>query len=204
MSRIGKQPIIIPQGVEVEIQGQNVKVKGPKGEISQEIPENIGIELKDKEILLKPKEKPSTRAKLGAGLVPHRNGVSGAGTKKSGALWGLSRSLLANCVKGVTQGFQKELELIGIGYQASMEKEKKLVLEVGFSHKVELEIPQGIDISIKKNIITVSGIDKQKVGEVAAKIRKIRPPEPYKGKGIRYRGEKVRRKEGKKVATTAG
>jgi len=182
MSRVGRKPIIIPDDVEVKIEDQNVIIKGPKGEISQEIPENIGIELKDKEILLKPKEK----------------------TKKSGSLWGLSRSLLANCVKGVTQGFQKELELIGIGYQASMGKEKKLVLEVGFSHKVELEIPQGIDISIKKNIITVSGIDKQKVGEVAAKIRKIRPPEPYKGKGIRYRGEKVRRKEGKKVATTTG
>jgi len=179
MSRIGKKPIEIPDGVEIEIEKRLVKMKGPKGEISKEIPLDIGIEIKDKEILLNPKRK----------------------TKKSGALWGLTRSLLYNDVKGVTEGFEKELELIGIGYRASVEKEKLLVLEVGFSHKVEIEAPEGIDISVKKNIITVSGIDKQKVGEIAAKIRKVRPPEPYKGKGIRYVGEKVRRKEGKKAIT---
>lgn len=179
MSRIGKKPIEIPDDVEIKIAERLVKIKGPKGEMSKEIPLEIGIEIKDKKILLNPKRK----------------------TKKSGALWGLTRSLLYNDVKGVTEGFEKELELIGIGYRASMEKEKLLVLEVGFSHKVEIEVPEGIDVSVKKNIITISGIDKQKVGEVAAKIRKIRPPEPYKGKGIRYVGEKVRRKEGKKAAT---
>ncbi len=179
MSRIGKKPIIIPDNVEVKIKGQDVIIKGPKGEISKEVPRDIAIDLKDKEILLSPKRK----------------------TKKSGALWGLTRALLNNDIKGVTEGFEKELELIGIGYGASVEKEKFLVLEVGFSHKIELEIPEGINISVKKNIITVSGIDKQKVGEIAAKIRKVRPPEPYKGKGIRYLGEKVRRKEGKKVIT---
>lgn len=179
MSRIGKKPIEIPDDVEIKIAERLVKIKGPKGEMSKEIPLEIGIEIKDKKILLNPKRK----------------------TKKSGALWGLIRSLLYNDVKGVTEGFEKELELIGIGYRASMEKEKLLVLEVGFSHKVEIEVPEGIDVSVKKNIITISGIDKQKVGEVAAKIRKIRPPEPYKGKGIRYVGEKVRRKEGKKAAT---
>lgn len=179
MSRIGKKPIEIPDDVEIKITERLVKIKGPKGEMSKEIPLEIGIEIKDKKILLNPKRK----------------------TKKSGALWGLTRSLLYNDVKGVTEGFEKELELIGIGYRASMEKEKLLVLEVGFSHKVEIEVPEGIDVSVKKNIITISGIDKQKVGEVAAKIRKIRPPEPYKGKGIRYMGEKVRRKEGKRAAT---
>ena len=179
MSRIGKKPIEIPDGVEIKIENRLVKIKGPKGEMSKEIPLDIGIEIKDKEILLNPKRK----------------------TKKSGALWGLTRSLLYNDVKGVTEGFEKELELIGIGYRASVEKEKLLVLEVGFSHKVEIEVPEGIDVSVKKNIIAISGIDKQKVGEIAAKIRKVRPPEPYKGKGIRYVGEKVRRKEGKKAAT---
>ena len=181
MSRIGKKPIEIPDAVEIKMEKRLVKIKGPKGEISKEIPLDIGIEIKDKEILLNPKRK----------------------TKKSGALWGLTRSLLYNDVQGVTEGFKKELELIGIGYRASVEKEKLLVLEVGFSHKVEIEVPEGIDVSVKKNIITISGIDKQKVGEVAAKIRKVRPPEPYKGKGIRYVGEKVRRKEGKKAATEA-
>ncbi len=181
MSRIGKKPIEIPDNVEIKIEKRLVKIKGPKGEISKEIPLDIGIQIKDKEILLNPKRK----------------------TKKSGALWGLTRSLLYNDVKGVTQGFEKELELIGIGYRASVEKEKLLVLEVGFSHKIEIEVPEGINVSVKKNIITVSGIDKQKVGEVAAKIRKVRPPEPYKGKGIRYVGEKVRRKEGKKAVTDA-
>lgn len=182
MSRIGKKPIKIPDSVEVKmIEERMVKIKGPKGEISKEIPQDIAIELKDEEILLSPKRK----------------------TKKSGALWGLTRALLNNDIKGVTEGFEKELELIGIGYRASVEKEKLLVLEVGFSHKIELEIPEGINVSVKKNIITVSGIDKQKVGEIAAKIRKVRPPEPYKGKGIRYLGEKVRKKEGKKAITAA-
>jgi len=180
MSRIGKKNIIIPENVDVKIDNRNITVKGPKGEISHEIPWIIDMEIKDEAILLKPKKR----------------------TKQSSALWGLTRALLFNCVEGVTNGFEKQLELVGVGYRASVENEKKLILEVGFSHKKEIEIPEGIEISVKKNIITISGINKQQVGEVAAKIRRVRRPEPYKGKGIKYVGEKIRRKEGKKVTAT--
>jgi len=183
MSRIGKKPILIPENVEVKIENHQVLIKGPKGEISQEISPEISVEKKeDKIIIVSPKRK----------------------TKKTPALWGLTRALLQNHVIGVTQGFEKQLEIRGIGYKASLEGEKTLKLEVGFSHPVKLEIPADLNVSIEKNIIKVSGIDKQKVGEFAAKIRKVRPPEPYKGKGIRYVGEKVRKKEGKKAAATTG
>ena len=124
-------------------------------------------------------------------------------SKESPALWGLIRALLQNHIKGVSEGFEKRLEIQGIGYRASVEGEKTLKLEVGFSHSVELEIPEGLSASVEKNIIIVSGINKQEVGEFTARIRKVRPPEPYKGKGIRYVGEKVRRKEGKRAAATA-
>ncbi len=180
MSRIGKQPIIIPKDVQIEIRGQKVAIKGPKGEISQEISPEISVEKKEDKIIVTPKRK----------------------TKKTPALWGLTRALLQNHVIGVTQGFEKQLEIRGIGYKASLEGEKTLKLEVGFSHPINLEIPAGLNVSIEKNIIKVSGIDKQKVGEFAAKIRRVRPPEPYKGKGIRYVGEKVRKKEGKKATAT--
>lgn len=179
MSRIGKKPILIPQNVEVKIEGQNVKVKGPKGEISQEIPAEILVEKKADKIQLTLKKS----------------------SKKGPALWGLWRSLLENDVKGVISGFEKKLEIRGVGYRASLE-DGRVKLEVGFSHPVILKIPQGINASIEKNIVTVSGIDKQLVGEFAARVRKVKPPEPYKGTGIRYLGEKVRKKEGKKVATT--
>ena len=180
MSRIGKQPIIIPKDVQIEIRGQKVAIKGPKGEISQEISPEISVEKKEDKIIVTPKRK----------------------TKKTPALWGLTRALLQNHVIGVTQGFEKQLEIRGIGYKASLEGEKTLKLKVGFSHPINLEIPAGLNVSIEKNIIKVSGIDKQKVGEFAAKIRRVRPPEPYKGKGIRYVGEKVRKKEGKKATAT--
>lgn len=180
MSRIGKKPIIIPEKVEVEKKDNEVTIKGPKGEISQVFPREISFKKEDNKILVFPKKK----------------------TKKSAALWGLMRALLQNNITGVTEGFEKKLELKGIGYRVSLEKEKLLKLEVGFSHSVEVEIPFQLDVSVEKNIITISGIDKQKVGEFAAKIRKIRPPEPYKGKGIRYFGEKIRRKEGKKAVVT--
>lgn len=181
MSRIGKKPILIPEGVKVEIKDKEVIAKGPKGELTQQIPEEILIEIKDKQILVSQKSK----------------------TKKSSAFWGLTRAILQNNVKGVAEGFEKKLEIQGIGFRASVDKEKKLKLEVGFSHPVEMEIPVGLDVLVEKNIITISGFDKQKIGEFAAKIRRVRPPEPYKGKGIRYLGEKVRRKEGKKaVAAT--
>jgi large subunit ribosomal protein L6 len=182
MSRIGKKPILIPQGVEIEIKDSVVTIKGPKGEISQEIPPEILIEKKEDKIIVSPKRK----------------------TKRTSALWGLTRALLQNHVKGVTEGFEKQLEIRGIGYKASLEGAKTLKLEVGFSHPVKLEIPEDLKVSVEKNIIKVSGIDKQKVGEFAAKIRRVRPPEPYKGKGIRYVGEKVRKKEGKKAAATTG
>ena len=181
MSRIGKKPIIIPQGVEVAIKDNVVVIKGPKGEISREVPAEILVEKKEDKIQLSLKKV----------------------TKGSRALWGLWRALLQNQVMGITSGFEKKLEIRGVGYRASLAGDKTIKLEVGFSHSVELKIPQEINVSVEKNIITVSGIDKQKVGEFAAKLRKIRPPEPYKGKGIRYLGEKVRKKEGKKAAMAA-
>jgi large subunit ribosomal protein L6 len=182
MSRIGKKPILIPDDVEVKIEDRQVVIKGQKGEISQEIPGEILVEKKEDKLIVSPKRR----------------------TKRTPALWGLIRALLQNHIKGVTEGFEKQLEIRGIGYKASLPDQKTIQLEVGFSHPVKIEIPEGLNVSVEKNIIKISGIDKQKVGEFAAKIRKVRPPEPYKGKGIRYIGEKVRKKEGKKAATTTG
>ncbi len=179
MSRVGKKPIKIPQGVEIKIEADRVTIKGPKGEISQEIPSGILVEKKENEILLSPKKE----------------------AKRMSAMWGLARALLQNHVKGVSEGFEKKLEIRGIGYKAALKDDKTLQLDVGFSHPVILKIPDGIKVSVEKNIIAVSGVDKQKVGEFAAEIRATRKPEPYKGKGIRYLGERVRRKEGKKAVT---
>lgn len=179
MSRIGKRPIEIPEGVEVKIDSQKVSVKGPKGELFREVRPEIKIEVKEGKIALSPK----------------------MDTKKTKAFWGLEAALLNNMIKGVTGGYEKKLEIQGLGYKASLEG-NELSLRVGFTHPVEIKKPEGIDISVEGNIITVSGIDKEKVGQVAAKIRKAKPPEPYKGKGIRYVGEEVRRKVGKRVATT--
>lgn len=179
MSRIGKKPIEIPEGVEVKTEANEVKIKGPKGEISQFIPGELGFKIEEKKIQV----------------------LAKAETKRTKALWGLTRALLQNNIKGVKDGYEKKLELRGIGYRASLKDERTLSLEVGFSHLVDFSVPDGITVKVEKNIITVTGIDRQKVGEVAANIRKARPPEPYKGKGIRYLGEKVRKKEGKKVAT---
>ena len=178
MSRIGKKPIEIPQNVKVEIDGQRVKISGPKGEIVQEIRPEIKIESKDGKIFVLPK--------------------SDAFSKKTAALWGLFRSLLNICVKGVVQGFEKKLEIEGIGYKAALEGEN-LVLNVGFTNPVKIKKPEGINFLVEKNIIIVSGIDKEKVGQIAALIRKVKKAEPYKGKGIKYLGEKIRRKEGKRV-----
>ncbi len=180
MSRIGKNKIEIPKGVEIKEEGKKITVKGPKGELSHEIRPEIEISIKENEITVSPKIE----------------------TRQTNAYWGLTRSLLANMVKGVTEGFEKKLEIRGVGYRASMEGET-LVLKVGFSHLVNIKKPEGIDFSVEKNIITVSGIDKQKVGQTAAKIKKVRPPDAYKGKGIRYLGEEVKKKEGKKAATAS-
>ena len=180
MSRVGKKPIKIPQGVEVKIEGQKVMIKGPKGELQREIRPELEILQKEGVIFVQPRIE----------------------TKKTSAFWGLTRSLIANMIEGVSRGYEKKLEIQGIGYKARLEGED-LVLEIGFSHPVKIRCPQGIKFSIEKNIITVSGIDKELVGNIAAKIRKVKKPEPYKGKGIRYLGEVVRKKMGKKAVSTA-
>ncbi|PIP24433.1 MAG: 50S ribosomal protein L6 [Candidatus Nealsonbacteria bacterium CG02_land_8_20_14_3_00_37_10] len=184
MSRVGKKPILIPQGVDVKIEGSKVIVKGSQGEISKEFRPEIKIETKDDKILVLPRQE---KEKL----------------KEIKALWGLTRTLVANMIEGVTAGFEKKLEIEGIGFKGEVSGEE-LVLYVGFSHSVKLRIPKGIKILVDKNIITVSGIDKELVGQFASIIRKVKPAEPYKGKGIKYVGEIIRRKVGKKVVTTGG
>jgi len=181
MSRIGKKPILIPSGVDVKIDGSKIIVKGPKGELSLNVRPEIGVEMKENKILLAPRVK----------------------TKKSSAFWGLTRALLANMIKGVVDGYEKKLEINGLGYKATLEG-NDLVLNVGFAHPVKIKCPEGINFSVEKNIITISGINKGLVGEVAAKIRKVRKPEPYKGRGIKYIDEVIQRKAGKKVVTGGG
>ena len=176
MSRIGKQPIIIPENVEVKINDGQIIVKGPKGELTQSMPSQIEVVLKENELLVTLRKK----------------------TKDTSALWGLFRTLIFNMVQGVTEGFEKKLEIQGVGYRVALQG-NKLVLSLGFSHPIELEAPEEIEFKADKNIITVSGLDKQLVGQITAKIRDLRKPEPYKGKGIRYLGEAVRRKAGKKA-----
>ena len=180
MSRIGKKPIEIPQGVEVKIDKQKVLIKGPKGELNIEVRPEIKVEIKEGKIFV----------------------TLQIETKKSKALWGLTRALLQNMVKGVVEGYEKKLEIEGVGYRANLEGQD-LVLNIGFSHPVKIVAPQDIKFSVEKNIITINGIDKGAVGQIAAEIRRVRPPEPYKGKGIRYVGEQIRRKVGKKAATAA-
>lgn len=178
MSRVGKKPIEIPGAVEVKIDGPKVIVKGPKGELQREVRPEVRVETKEGKIFVSPVKE----------------------TKQTKAFWGLTRTLIFNMLKGVTEGYEKKLEIQGVGYRANLEGED-LVLQVGFSHPVKIKKPEGIEFSVEKNIITVFGINKELVGQTTAKIRKIRPPEPYKGKGIRYFGEQVKRKAGKKVVT---
>ena len=179
MSRIGKQPVEIPSGVTVEVAGDGVSVKGPGGELVQKVSPDMKVTVADGEVRV---ERPSDERE-------HR------------ALHGLTRSLIANMVEGVTKGFQKNLEIQGVGYRAAL-KGKDIELQVGFSHPVDFPAPQGIEFEVPApNRITVKGIDKQLVGETAARIRRIRKPEPYKGKGIRYEGEYVRKKAGKAAKT---
>ena len=176
MSRIGKKPVAVPAGVTVKLDGQTVSVKGPKGELSWTVCEEIVVTHENGAISFVPREE-TTRAR---------------------AMWGLSRTLVDNMVTGVTAGYTQNLELVGVGYRAAM-KGSSLGLQLGFSHDVDFPPPPGITFAVgKPTEVTISGIDKQLVGEIAARIRKIRPPEPYKGKGVRYAGENVRRKEGKK------
>jgi large subunit ribosomal protein L6 len=177
MSRIGKNPIQLPDGVTVDAKPGRVTVKGPKGELAQEVSADMKIELADGTLTV---ERPTDRGE-------HR------------ALHGLTRSLIANMVEGVTEGFEKRLEVQGVGYRAQL-RGKALELALGYSHPVSIEAPEGIEFEVPQPTeIVVRGIDKQRVGQVAADIRKRRPPEPYKGKGVRYAGEHVARKVGKRA-----
>lgn len=176
MSRVGKHPVVIPSGVEVAMAGREIKVKGKLGELSAMLTDDVVVNIADGEVAVKPIND-GTRAR---------------------SMWGTSRSLINNMVTGVTEGFKVELEMHGVGYRASVAG-KTLTLQIGFSHDIEYPMPDGIKIECEKPTqIAVTGIDRQRVGQVAAEIRKFRKPEPYKGKGIRYADEWVRRKEGKK------
>jgi len=176
MSRIGNNPVVVPDGVEVTIDGQNVSAKGKLGLLSFKVPDFIEVSREDEGLVVKPRND---------GKDAHN-------------MWGTSRSLLNNIVEGVSVGFMKKLEIQGVGYRAQIQG-KELVLQLGFSHDVNFPIPEGIEIKCPDQThIEISGVDKQRVGQVAAVIRKYRPPEPYKGKGIRYEGEFILRKEGKK------
>ncbi len=176
MSKIGKKPIEIPPNVSVKIEEDKILVEGPLGKLEKKLRPEIGVEIKDGKIVVFPKIE----------------------TKNTKALWGTFRQLIFNMVEGVTKGFQKQLEIEGLGYRAEMEG-KNLILRVGFSHPVIISIPEEVKVSVEKNIITVSGIDKELVGQVAANIEKVKPAEPYKGKGIKYVGEEIIRKVGKKA-----
>jgi len=176
MSRIGKKPVVLPNGVTASVVGKTVKVKGPKGELSVTLVEEVDASI----------------GPHGIDVTPRKD------MERADQMWGLSRTLVNNLVQGVTNGFSEKLEIQGVGYRAAVQG-KNLNLQLGFSHDVAYPIPDGITIVAEKpTMLTVSGIDKQLVGQVAAEIRGYRPPEPYKGKGVRYAGEYVRRKEGKK------
>nr|YP_010336368.1 ribosomal protein L6 [Goniotrichopsis reniformis]UNJ14774.1 ribosomal protein L6 [Goniotrichopsis reniformis] len=175
MSRIGKKAILLPKGVEINIKDQLINVKGPKGELYQEISSVIEIFKEETEVILRKKEN----------------------SRQAQQLFGLSRTLLNNLVLGVSEGFSKKLEIIGVGYRSQMQG-KDLILNMGYSHPVKIIPPAGITINVEKNtLITISGINKEVVGQVAANIRSVRSPEPYKGKGIRYENEVIKRKVGK-------
>lgn len=173
-SNIGKQPVIIEAGVTVVKDGKNVTVNGSKGSLSWTIPQGIDVEIVDDKVIVKKTHEASYLEKF----------------------YGLTRSLLSNMVTGVSKGFDKKLELSGVGYRARVDG-RDLILNLGFSHPVKVPAPENITFKVEENVITVSGIDKQVVGDVASRIRKVRPPDPYKAKGIKYEGEKIRRKAGK-------
>jgi large subunit ribosomal protein L6 len=179
MSRIGKRPVPVPQGVTATVAGQTVMVKGAKGELSFTAPEQITIE----------------NTSGGISVVPRDE------SKAARSMWGMSRTMIANLMKGVTEGYSHTLEIQGVGFRAAMKGKDVLQMQLGFSHDIVHKIPSGVEVKVagaKQELITVTGIDKQLVGQVAADIRGYRPPEPYQGKGVRYKGEFVFRKEGKK------
>lgn len=179
MSRIGKKPVPVPSGVTATVAGQTVKMKGPKGELSFNVPEELKVEQSSDGVIV--------------------NMIQDNGPTRS--KWGMSRTQIANLIEGVTKGYQHDLEIHGVGFKASMKGKDQLTLSVGYSHDVVLTIPAGVDVKVggaKQELVSVSGIDKQAVGQVAAEIRASRKPEPYQGKGVRYKGEYIFRKEGKK------
>jgi len=180
MSRLGKLPIELIDGTQAKLENGFIIVKGPKGELKQAIHNLIKVDISDKKIVVK---------------------IDKENDKQQKALWGLSRSLINNMVIGVNEGFMKKLEINGVGFRAAVSGQK-LTLNLGFSHPIEYDIPAGITAQVEGNIVSISGIDKQLVGEVAAQIRKKRKPEPYKGKGIKYIDEVIRRKAGKAAAKT--
>lgn len=182
MSRIGKKPVIIPSGVKAELKGSLLTVTGPKGTLSQEVHPKVTLTVSDKEILVK---------------------VAKEDDKKQRALWGLFRALIQNMADGVTKGYEKKLEVVGVGFKVATQP-GKLVMSLGFSHPVEVVIPKDLQAAVEKNTITITGADKQKVGQFAAEIRELKKPEPYKGKGIKYADEVVRRKAGKVVKVVGG
>ena len=176
MSRIGKKPVPLPQGVTATVDGQTVTAKGPKGELKFVVNDEVLVKMENGEIAVQPRDQ----------------------TKVSRSKWGMSRTQIVNILQGVKDGFEKKLEITGVGYRAAMQG-KNLQLALGFSHDVVYQTPEGITITVPKPTeIVIAGIDKQAVGQVAAEIRKYREPEPYKGKGVKYAGEKIVRKEGKK------
>lgn len=176
MSRIGQQPVPVPQGVTVEFAGREVTAKGPKGELSMTLVDEVLASMEDDVIVVKPRDN----------------------SKRSRTMWGMQRTLVDNLLRGVSEGFLVELEIIGVGYRAAVQG-RTLNLQMGYSHEINFPIPEGIEIKCERpTAVAVSGADRQRVGQVAAEIRSYRKPEPYKGKGIRYVGEYVFRKEGKK------
>jgi large subunit ribosomal protein L6 len=176
MSRVGKKAVVIPAGVTANVEGQTVKVKGPKGALSVVLPDEVSVKLDQGQIKVDPRSE----------------------TKRARSQWGTSRTLVANLIAGVTKGFEQRLEINGVGYRAAVQG-KNLQLALGYSHDVVYPIPEGITIVTPKPVeIVITGIDRQKVGQVAAEIREFRPPEPYKGKGVKYATERIFRKEGKK------
>ncbi len=181
MSRIGKYPVAVPEGVTVEVSGQGVTAKGKLGQLSMQVHDEVAVSLEDGE----------NGGKV-VRLAPKTS------SKIAGTMWPTSRTLVRNLVEGVSNGYTKTLEIVGVGYRANLQG-KDLVLSLGYSHEVRYHVPEGIKIEVdKQTIVKISGIDKQKVGQVAAEIVSWRPPEPYKGKGVRYEGRPILRKEGKK------
>jgi len=176
MSRVGKKPVSVPSGVTAAVDGQTVKVKGSKGELSFLVPEEVSVAMENGAVVVQPRDE----------------------TKVARSKWGMSRAQVANLVEGVTKGFEKRLEITGVGYKAAVQG-KILKLSLGYSHDIDYEIPAGVTVTTPRPTeIVVAGVDKQRVGQAAAEIREFRGPEPYKGKGVKYAGEFIFRKEGKK------